>query len=306
MFSIGIVLLASIYPSEAAQLKDIRIGEYEKFTRIVFESDIDPVDEQILASPPGQLTLVFKETRPAFIRKIPIDRGHFIKDIQILVQKDQLAIVLDFDRPYERWKTFALGSPPRFALDVFWQAGASIPEPALDLQWHPEPPSIGEEQANPAPGFAEPPFDSPIPGIGSETAPIPAANENLHSDVLDNENTITAQDRNASAPLENEITDRSTDLDPAIGQPAPPSDSEKSIDKSRPSGVGRFQYVLILALVVITIGILLLLILMLVSNQRSRRKATPPNIDESLKHQDERIASINARVREQLKRYDEV
>jgi hypothetical protein len=45
---------------------------------------------------------------------------------------------------------------------------------------------------------------------------------------------------------------------------------------------------------------------MLVSNQRSKKKATPPDIDASLKHQDERIASINARVREQLKRYDEV
>ncbi|WP_152971980.1 hypothetical protein [Desulfatitalea tepidiphila] len=304
--SIGILLFAAPCLSFAARLKDIRIGEYEKFTRIVFESDIEPVDAQIRALPSGQLTLVFKETQPAFIRKIPIDRGHFIQDLQVLVQKGQLAIVLDFNRPYERWKTFELDSPPRFALDIFWQAGASIPEPARDLQPHPEPQSIGDGQANPAPGFTEPPFDSTIPGIDSETAPPPASTENLHSDVLDNETIITAQDRNASAPPENEITHESTDRAPANGQSATPSDAEKGIDKSRPSGVGRFQYFLILALVVITVGILFILIWMLVSNQISRRKATPPKIDESLKHQDERIASINARVREQLKRYDEV
>ena len=304
--SIGILLFAAPCLSFAARLKDIRIGEYEKFTRIVFESDIAPVDPQIRALPSGQLTLVFKETQPAFIRKIPIDRGHFIQDLQILVQKDQLAIVLDLNRPYERWKTFELGNPSRFALDVFWQAGASIPEPAQNLQTRAEAPSIGDEQANPAPGFTEAPLDTPIPGIESETAPPPASDEIWNSDRLDNETIITAQDRNASAPPVNEITHESTDRAPAIGQSATPSDAEKGIETSRPSGVGRFQYFLILALVVITVGILFILIWMLVSNQISRRKAAPPKIDESLKHQDERIASINARVREQLKRYDEV
>ena len=304
--SICILLFAAPCLSFAARLKDIRIGEYEKFTRIVFESDIDPVDAQILASPPGQLTVVFKDTRPAFIRKIPIDRGHFIKDLQIRVQKDQLAIVLDLGRQYERWKTFELGNPPRLALDVFWQAAASNLEPARDSQARPEPPSIGDGQANQAPGFAEPPFDGAIPGIDNETAPPPASNESWNSGALENETIISAQERNASAPLKNEITHKITDSTPAIAQSATPTDAEKGFGTSRPSGVGRFQYVLILALVVITIGILFLLILMLVSNQRSRRKATPPDIDASLKHQNERIASINARVREQLKRYDEV
>jgi len=315
LFSIGIVLLASIYPSEAARLKDIRIGEYEKFTRIVFESDIEPSDEQILSSPPGQLMVVFKGTQPAFIRKIPIARGHFIKDLQIRIQNSQLAIVLDFNRKYERWKTFELGNPPRFALDVFWQETASIPEPARDLQPRPEISSIGDDQVNSEPGFAAEPFDIPIPDVDSETSPPPPSNESWNADVLyrddtqpalPNENIISTQSRNASPPLENEIAHNITDRTPIIGQLETPSDAENSIEKSRASESGRFQYYLIVALVVITIGILFLLILMLISNRRTRRKPTPPKIDESLKHQDERIASINARVREQLKRYDEV
>jgi len=313
--SIGILLFAAPCLSFAARLKDIRIGEYEKFTRIVFESDIEPSDEQILSSPPGQLMVVFKDTQPAFRRKIPIDRGPFIKDLQIRIQNSQLTIVLDFNRQYERWKTFQLGSPPRFALDVFWQEAASIPEPVRDLQPRPETSSIGDHQVNSEPGFAAEPFDIPIPDVDSETSPPPPSNENRNADVLDrddtplpfqNENIISVESGNASAPLENETTHNITDRTPIIGQPATPSDTENSIAKSRPSGYGRFQYYLIVALVVITIGILFLLILMLISNRRSRRKPTPPKIDESLKHQDERIASINARVREQLKRYDEV
>ena len=72
-----------------------------------------------------------------------------------------------------------------------------------------------------------------------------------------------------------------------------------------PSGSFRLQYYLVVALIVITIIILLLLVLMLFSKYRWTDDKTTLNVDEFLESQDKRIASLNARIEEQLKRYDD-
>ena len=65
------------------------------------------------------------------------------------------------------------------------------------------------------------------------------------------------------------------------------------------------QYYLVVALVVITIIILVLLLLMLISRKHWVENNKPIKVDEFLQRQDERIASLDARIQEQLKRYDD-
>jgi len=125
LLSTSIVLFAWIVPSSAALLKDIRIGEYKDFTRVVFESDTALTTERISSPAPGRLTVVLVDTQPSFVRKIPVDRDRFIEDIQILSQEGRLSINLHLSRRYTRFNTFELNLPPRIVLDIFREASSS-------------------------------------------------------------------------------------------------------------------------------------------------------------------------------------
>ena len=71
---------------------------------------------------------------------------------------------------------------------------------------------------------------------------------------------------------------------------------------ARPS---RLQFYLVVALVLITIIILALLLLMLLSKHRWVEDKSRLSAKEFLQNQEKRIASLDARIQEQLKRYEE-
>ena len=67
----------------------------------------------------------------------------------------------------------------------------------------------------------------------------------------------------------------------------------------------RLQFYLVVVLVLITIAILVLLLLMLLSRHRWANDEPHLGPKEFLKDQDKHIASLDARIKEQLKRYEE-
>ena len=78
------MLIITIHLCHAALLKDIRVGEYRGFTRIVFELDTSPIEpEKIEPQPPGRLAISFTNTSADLIRKIPIERSPQVKNVQI-------------------------------------------------------------------------------------------------------------------------------------------------------------------------------------------------------------------------------
>ena len=67
----------------------------------------------------------------------------------------------------------------------------------------------------------------------------------------------------------------------------------------------RMQYYLVIGLVLLTLVILILLLVMLVSKSRWANSSSPIKPGEFLERQDERIAALDAKIHEQLKRYEQ-
>ena len=236
------MLIILVYSTQAALLKDIRIGEYDKFTRIVFELDSSIKPEHIVRISAGQLSVVFANTSAEFIRKIPVERSRHIKNIQLWDKTNQLSAVISFDFEHFRHESFPLNNPPRIVLDI--QPLAIAPESIV----------------------AGPPAES-------------KASEETLAQVVRSKTPEPSSEPQIKVAL------------PVHQKPA--------------TRTSRLQFYLVVVLVLITIAILVLLLLMLLSRHRWANDEPHLGPKEFLKDQDKHIASLDARIKEQLKRYEE-
>jgi len=297
LLSAGFVLIIFICTTQAALLKDIRIGEYDEFTRIVFELDSPAKPEQIALISSGQLSVVFANTSAEFIRKIPVERSRHIKNIQIWDKSNQLSAVFSFDFEHFRHESFSLNDPPRIVLDI--QPLPIAPQSTAATP-HAESKVNGETLVDQAAGSKSPESYS----FKVRESPVPVGG-------LDHANTGTKPTNSPSvmASPKNKPTipvARTSDLD-IRGKNTDESQSKALVPSHQKSGkqASRLQFYLVVVLVLITIAILVLLLLMLLSKHRWANDQTHVEPKEFLKDQDKHIASLDARIKEQLKRYEE-
>jgi hypothetical protein len=291
------VLTIFLSSSQAALLKDIRIGEYDQFTRIVFELDSPTEPEQIIPISSGQLKIVFAYTSAEFIRKIPVERSRHIKNIQIWDKSNQLSAVFNFDFEHFRHESFPLNDPPRIVLDI--QPLENGPETT---------PAAVPSESNTT-GTA-------LPQVPESTAPEPASIDLRESTPAANEiiRAGNGAELNNSpslkvSPANNQTipTTRSSDFDNRSKKNDEPKTNSTVSDHQKPiKQSNRLQFYLVVVLVLITIFILVLLLLMLLSRHRWADGNTHLRPKEFLNNQDKHIASLDARIKEQLKRYEEV
>lgn len=130
---IGLILCVPA-PAKAAELKDIRVGEYKGFTRIVFELDQRAIKPGIKIQSSNQLLVTFNKTIANLVRQIPVERSPHVNEIQFWQRKTTLSTVLIFDYPHIRVESFRLSRPPRFAVDVF-----PLAQPAKEKKIGPAP-----------------------------------------------------------------------------------------------------------------------------------------------------------------------
>lgn len=296
LLSAGFVMVVLVYTTQAAQLRDIRVGEYESFTRIVFELDTPAAPEPVVSLSSGQLELVFTNTAVELTRKIPVERSQHIKSIQIWNKKSQLSAVLSFDFVRFRHQSFALNNPPRIVLDV--QPLDSGPNASA---------AISPAEPNPNKGKLPPVAESKTSGPFSSKVQESsiAVQETVHADAgveSDNNRNFPISNKNQKtgpATQESGIKNRGkmtseTPIPASVAAPRKPAKQSS-----------RLQFYLVVVLVLITIVILVLLLLMLLSKHRWTDDKSRLNAREFLQSQDKRIASLDARIEEQLKRYEE-
>ena len=305
LLTTGIVLLAWLPPVYAQSLTDIRIGEYDNFTRIVFESNATFEAEKIVSSDPGKLTVIFRKTNPAFIRKIPVDRDPHIDRIKVFTHDDKLSITLFFSNPHARFDTFGLKAPPRMVLDVFWQppqqqpVSGSSPNKSVVMPMEKElPQGRPSPSTGPATGSLTGMHDRPSLDSYSDRKTSPFEEESIKT----TKNDSAVSKPSAAITPDNEVQNTvSRRFSTATGSPL-----DSPVDAGGETTSRSLLYYLVIALVIITIGILLLLAIMLMLRRHWGEEKRSLKNNEYLRHQDKRIASINERVQEQLKRYDEV
>jgi hypothetical protein len=240
LFSAGFVLILLAHAGHAALLKDIRVGEYKNFTRIVFELDVPAASEKIERRSARQLAVVLENTSTDLIRKIPLERSPHVSAIQIWEKGDQLTAILAFDFDGFSQNSFSLPDPPRLVLDIHPRVHATDTgadsSPTLPAQ---------DGESNALPSVSASSSEEPAPQPDAET-------------VSENPAPQTPKSPPGLAHKQQESMDRSA-------SPAMPPESETRSSDARPS---RLQVYLVVVLVAITIVILALLLLMLLARRR--------------------------------------
>lgn len=282
---------------QAALLNDIRVGDYDTHTRIVFELSEATVFERIISRKPGQLTIIFPNAKPQLIRKIPTERSARVQEITLFRRQDSLSVVLAFSFEHFRYELKEYQAPFRLVIDVYHLGlnPASQPRPdkaseiieTRDDRWHQEQPPASLEQdpsKTPTPSNeAENPLTQP-----GTTGP-PAAD----------------QPQSDMPPLPRLAQSEKHQAVPGQTTPQPESDNGlQATDNTIPDAKG-LQYYLVIGMVIMTIVILLLLLLMLIFKQPKSEGQSLSAAGKDLRQQDKHIATLNAKIHEQLKRYDE-
>lgn len=287
LISAGLILLLWCTSAIAAQLKDIRVGEYDGFTRVVFELDALIATPQIETKKSGQLSVSFGKSEPALVRKIPIERSRHVHDIQIWQHQGTLSAVVFFDYPHIRFESFPLSTPPRIAVDVFPVPVAHSTEPAEAL--HTE--IIKQKNNNDTPANA---LTGNLGQKAVGKADRPFEESSLRQSEIDEDQSTKMAEEDVQPQLPKQRVSDSK----ASKSPHPLQNG-----KSAPS---RLQFYLVVILVIFTIIILMLLLLMLLARNRLTNDKYALSASAHLEHQNKKIADLNSRIKEQFKRYEEV
>lgn len=274
----------------ASELKDIRIGEYDEFTRVVFEFTDAVAPQHFDDRTPGRLTVEFPNTQPHLIRKIPTDRSPRIDDAQLWQTESVLSAVLLFPFDRFRFDFFTLAEPNRIAIDIFPLKNAAPSSHMGDIK--------EKNQGNDLSSAKSESQPAPADEIDINLSPM---TQDPPIDVQTLQKTSLKTDSAQSPVVENVLATSRPPL-AEIGQPE--NKKENHISRSIPFAV-RLQYFLMIGLVIIIIALLGLLVLIMFSRHKTKNIATSIGTNDYFKHQDEAIASLNTRIREQLKRYDE-
>ncbi|MBI5062379.1 MAG: hypothetical protein HZB87_02615, partial [Desulfatitalea sp.] len=119
--------IVGVHPLHAALLKDVRLGEYKTFTRIVFELDKAPPTIPDISGNPDELRVIFQDIAVDLVRKIPIKQSPHVKGVQIWLKANQLSAVFKVDTPFAHSKISSMSNPPRLLVDINWQTSAQRP-----------------------------------------------------------------------------------------------------------------------------------------------------------------------------------
>jgi hypothetical protein len=279
--------LISAFPSivDAALLKDVRIGDHEAYTRVVFEFESDMAPKWSGEPIEGGLAITFHSVTAELMRKIPTHQSSRVENLTFWISKNSLTAKMKlFTFPF-RYESIELSAPFRLVIDIFPISGAIDgalkSDPAADISIDSfnarSPAAPSTEQTSSGSNFSE--ESGPLGNRTEEISSLPTLK-------------IDATPRQPSTPPTTEgYTDRS---------------AKKTEPTTTESKTSRMQYYLVIGLVVITIVILSMLLLMLLYRYRWSHTSPQLGVDEILERQEERIASLNARIQEQIKRYHEI
>lgn len=279
---IGFVLITWTCPSYAAKLRDIRVGEYGTYTRIVFEHGDTIQHETLRPLTSGQLSVVFPDTELDLVRKIPMDRSNRLKEMKIWQRQNELSLVLTFAFEHFRYELFRIDQPKRLVLDVY-----PMTPPATTSLSKPE-----SKAAHTAPGNKDENPDAQPPTDKIETTAVQQKSNDM-SDQL------------SSAPKP-PAPAKTIESEPAPDQQHHPA---RQVQKTEPPPQPavqpwRLQHYLSIGLVILTLVILVLLLVMLVSKNRWANFGPQIKPNDFLDRQNERIAALDAQIQEQLKHFE--
>lgn len=293
----------------AAKLREVRIGKKSGFTRLVFQFEA-PTRYQVQdKAAPSQFSITFLEATSGLSQKSHkyIDP---VKTIDINQDGSRLKAVVALSIPHFRLKTFTLTEPHRVVVDLYPAATAEsyvklnklVVKASAEAESTPKasPPAPVKEP--------EPPAREPEP-LTKE--PEPPAVEDSQPSALESKpeilEPVQVSREPAPAPPVEKASKESRQPATAPAQPSsqPMVKKDSSANKPISSVFGTFQRNLILVLAGISIVILALIGFLLMQKKNSADKSRPVESVQELKTTADIMASIDARIKQKFKQYEE-
>ena len=313
------LLIAFLWMAEnvfAAKLREVRTGRKNGFTRLVFQFEA-PARYQVQdKAGPSQFSITFLEATSGLSQKTQ-KFADPVKNITINQDGSHLKTVVALSIPHFRLKTFTLTEPHRVVVDLYPAAAAEtyvklnelVVKTSAEAGATPAaPPPVPVKEPEPPVGEPEPLTKEPK---SLTKKPEPPAVENSQRSVLENKldvlETVQVAEEPAPAPS---VKKASQESHPPTAAPAPPSDrpmvkKDSSANKPMSSAFGTFQRNLIIVLAGISIIILALIGFLLMQRKNSADKSQPVESVQELKTTADIMASIDARIKQKFKQYEE-
>ena len=310
-----------IRPSAGADLRDIRIGEYKSFTRIVFEFNKEFSLKLPVNTDENKVIISFSQTRKALKRNILFNKSGPVMGIEFFQKQSHLTAVIILEWPYFRIKSFPLSNPARYVIDIYkiksqdiissllvspLKAKAILPISQLNIVPNKDKP-LADKDKHPGKKIAKRsdislPVEliySPFKKVSdSEQMPINFKTaftvENL-SPKQDLSQTKVKEPVGNIDSLQHDSEKEKTGL----------QDNLKSVIQKN-AYYGNIQYYLIIILIIITIIIIVLLCIIIIhkgTSPKNRRTAEPV---DPLNSAIQKIAMLDEKIKKQLNKYDEV
>lgn len=283
--------------ASATELQKIRTGKKSDFTRLVFQFQAPTRFQVKERAAPHELSLLFLD---ATAGPLKTDQAHAspVEAIEVRQEGPHLKAVVALSTPGYRLKSFTLTEPHRVVVDLYPPAaGASLV--LLDKLVIKE--SAQEMPADEAP--AQPPAKPETePPAVKETRPPAAKKQPAALEAQEkagtSDNVLPAEDVPAQSPA---------------AEPASPPIPGSSIGDTAPAAeaippatpYGTFQRNLIAVLAGISIVILVLVFFLLLQKRNKPGKSRPVEAGGELTTTADIMASIDARIKEKFKQYEE-
>lgn len=293
------LLVAFVWMTElasAAKLQEIRTGKKSGFTRLVLQFEAPPRFQAKDQAAANQLALVFFETTSGLLQTNQ-NYSDPVETVAVQQNGPDLNVVVTLSVPGYSLKTFALTEPHRVVFDLYPVAAeaslvllnklvvkASAEEgKAVDK---PPPPAPAAEP-KPAPAAEYPPTATEEKPAATE--PEPEAIE--PEQVAPATGTPVKKPQAATAPA----------------QPSEGSTANKALPENNllSAAFETFQRNLIVVLGGISIVILALVGFLLLQKRNNAEKTPPVETGQELKTTADIMASIDARIKEKFKQYEE-
>ncbi len=310
-----------IRSAAGADLRDIRIGEYKSFTRIVFEFNKEFSVKLPVNTDENKVIINFSQTGKALKRNISFDKSGPVMGIEFFQKQSNLTAVIILEWPDFRIKFFPLSKPARYVIDIYkiksqdiissllispLKAKAILPVSQLNIVPNKDKPLADKDKHLEKKVAKRSDISLPVELVDSPFEKLPDSDQMPISlkTIFTVENLSPKPDLSqtkVNEPAENIDSLQHDGEKEKTGL----QDNLKSVIQKN-AYYGDIQYYLIIILIIITIIIIVLLCIIIIhkgTSPKNRRTAEPV---DPLNSAIQKIAMLDEKIKKQLNKYDEV
>ncbi|MDH3358112.1 MAG: hypothetical protein OEM06_11660 [Desulfobacteraceae bacterium] len=275
-----IFTLSQLGWAQAANLRDVRTGKHEKFTRVVFEFQENVLFESPQIKGKGTFSVVFLDSSTTLPRLTLFKTGpiQLVQSMEFVRQKSNLMAKVRLSFPYFILKAFSLSGPNRIVVDAY--PVSSSPEKSEQTE------SLREE---PLTETLTAPEQKELKNAPQKVLEKAAGSQSTTPSGVDKSGLkgTQASEEAFSNKVSNQIPEKH------VGSP------------SSTNGNAMTQIYLLTALNILTAVIVVLIIFALLKKKHTIDFGHLIEIMEFIKSSDESIETIDAQLKNAFKEYDE-